>query len=572
MDNSLSDIASSLEISQPAQLPVIAAFCRQIGIDAIINRLVPTEMDLDAGTVVIGMILDTLCGRSPLYQLHQFFRGQDTELLFGIPLAATAFNDDAVGRVLDRLHGVGTMKIFTEISLQACKRFQVQTHCGNFDTTSVNVWGNYDCSTPEGNAPHVTYGHSKDKRGDLKQFMISLLCVEGNIPLAGNVQDGNAADTQLNNEELQRLSSLIRETGQQREDFLYVADCKLVTKANLQILGDDPFITRLPANYNAHQDAIDRALAEAEDKWQSIGPLNQTPSSAKRPAAEYKVNEQSIKLYGKSYRAIVVHSSNHDKRRCKRIDRQLKTAKGKTEKVCKASSKERYQCRADAEVALQKLEESHEDQLWLVSGEIEEITKHGQGRPPKNRPHPVVSVSYRLKLESKENTEKIAKLKERAGCFVLLTNTKGTPQETGRSYTAGEVLEEYKGQHGVERNFSIIKDPLIVNDVFLKKPERINALGMVLLLSLLVWSLMERTMRRNQGELKLELKNLDNKATARPTTHIMLRKFRGIMVMRRGSERRLTKNIGYEQNQYLMALGLTGKIFTTPPPAPYRRY
>ena len=65
--------------------------------------------------------------------------------------------------------------------------------------------------------------------------MMSLLCVEGKIPLAGKVQDGNAADTQLNNEELQHLPSLIKATGQDSKDFLYIADCKLVTKTNLGV-------------------------------------------------------------------------------------------------------------------------------------------------------------------------------------------------------------------------------------------------------------------------------------------------------------------------------------------------
>ena len=73
--------------------------------------------------------------------------------------------------------------------------------------------------------------------------MMSLLCVEGNIPLAGKVQDGNAADTQLNNEELERLSRLIKATGRERKDFLFIADCKFVTKVNLKLMGNDPFIT-----------------------------------------------------------------------------------------------------------------------------------------------------------------------------------------------------------------------------------------------------------------------------------------------------------------------------------------
>ena len=458
------------------------------------------------------------------------------------------------------------MKIFTEISLTACHRFDLATDRGHFDTTSVNVWGDYKDSQAGGDAPHITYGYSKDKRPDLKQFMMSLLCVEGNIPLAGKVQDGNAADTQLNNEELERLSSLIKATGQERKDFLYIADCKLVTKANLELMGNDPFITRLPASYKAHAEAVDAALKA--DTWETIGTLNQTTTSSNRPAADYKVNEQTIELYGKKYRAIVVHSSNHDKQRTKRIEREIGEAEAKIIATCKQGQKDLYQCQDDAKESLKKLKQNFQGGLWEVTGEIEEIKAYGPGRPPAKGPKKVKSISYRLKLQRHQNTQRISKHKERAGCFVLLTNTTTDPESQEKSYSARDCLTNYKGQYGVERNFSFLKEPLIVNDIFLKKPERINALGMIMILSLLVWSLMERTMRRTQTEKDLKLQDLDRKPTKRPTSFIMIHKFRGILVMRRGRERCLASPLSYEQGQYLIALGLKGAIFTSTPNPP----
>ena len=44
-------------------------------------------------------------------------------------------------------------------------------------------------------------------------------------------------------------------------------------------------------------------------------------------------------------------------------------------------------------------------------------------------------------------------------------------------------------------NFAFLKDPLVVNDVFLKTPRRIEAMGLVPVLSLLLWCLMERIFR-----------------------------------------------------------------------------
>jgi hypothetical protein len=56
------------------------------------------------------MILDTLSGRSPLYRLEEFFTHQDTALLLGKAVPPEAFQDDTVGRVLERLYATGTMK------------------------------------------------------------------------------------------------------------------------------------------------------------------------------------------------------------------------------------------------------------------------------------------------------------------------------------------------------------------------------------------------------------------------------------------------------------------------------
>src|SRR5256886_16967881 len=79
-------------------------------------------------------------------------------------------------------------------------------------------------------------------------------------------------------------------------------------------------------------------------------------------------------------------------------------------------------------------------------------------------------------------------MEEEAGCFVLLTNV---PPAGDMAHSAREILTVYKEQHGTEQNYGVLKDPVIVNSLFLKKPERIEALGLVLLLALLLWRLME---------------------------------------------------------------------------------
>ena len=109
----------------------------------VIHQLVPTEMAIDPGTIVLGMILDTLSGRSPLYRLEEFFAHQDTALLLGKAIAPGTCDDDTVGRVLDRLYDTGTMKVFTACAMRADQVFGLDKRSVHFDTTSVSVYGAY---------------------------------------------------------------------------------------------------------------------------------------------------------------------------------------------------------------------------------------------------------------------------------------------------------------------------------------------------------------------------------------------------------------------------------------------
>src|SRR5215468_3020637 len=83
-------------------LPMLKAYADQLGLVSLINPYVPTELEGDAGTVVLAFGLDTLSGRSPLYRLEAFFAPHDTALLLGQAVPPHALHDDTAGRVLDR--------------------------------------------------------------------------------------------------------------------------------------------------------------------------------------------------------------------------------------------------------------------------------------------------------------------------------------------------------------------------------------------------------------------------------------------------------------------------------------
>jgi len=151
-------------------------------------------------------------------------------------------------------------------------------------------------------------------------------------------------------------------------------------------------------------------------------------------------------------------------------------------------------------------------------------------------------------------------LREEAGCFVLLTNL----LDQQADWPAPELLSLYKSQIGIEQNFSFLKDPAIVNSIFLKKAERIEVLGLVLLISLLIWRLMERSMRQYVETNDCELPGWVRRKTKKPTSFMMTTKFSSVIVVAFGTRRQLAKPLKPVQLEYLKALGVTADTFTVP--------
>jgi transposase len=552
------DLPPTIEVYPVHHLPIIKAYADQLGLVGLINHYVPTEMDIDAGTVVLGLVMDTLSGRSPLYRLEEFFAHQDTELLLGKAVPPQAFTDDTVGRVLDRLYDFGTMRLFTACAVRASMRFGLERRYVHFDTTSRSVWGEYQFAETQDLPFQVTYGYSKDKRPDLKQFVLSTLCVDRAVPIWGKAEDGNASDKTLNTALLSEIAQLLASHGVAPGAYIYIADAALVTEDNLTALGDTLFITRLPATYSECGRVI--AEAVAHNQWEEVGVLAQTPPTKHRPGTCYKVAEGEVTLYGKAYRAVVVHSSSQDQRRQKHLERELQASHATLEATVREVTQQEYFCRADAEAAAAKLRAQQSAYHW-VEVMVEEHPKYGPGRPSQKQPRVVKALRYSLRGTLHERAEVIARKVQETGCFVLLTNV---PTAGEIAHRAGEVLRAYKEQHGVEQNFAFLKDPLIVNSLFLKKPERIEALGLVLLLALLLWRLVERALRVHVETTGNPLIGWDKKATQKPTAFMMMTKFAAMMVIKVGSQRQLAPPLSSVQQSYLNALAVPATYFTLP--------
>ena len=105
-------------------------------------------------------------------------------------------------------------------------------------------------------------------------------------------------------------------------------------------------------------------------------------------------------------------------------------------------------------------------------------------------------------------------------------------------------MTTYKEQGSVERGFRFLKDPLfLASSVFVKEPERIVALGLIMVLCLLVYRLAEHRLRTRLAETEQTIPDQLNRPTDRPTMRWIFQCFEGIELLHIHSPSQQTQSL-----------------------------
>jgi transposase len=193
--------------------------------------------------------------------------------------------------------------------------------------------------------------------------------------------------------------------------------------------------------------------------------------------------------------------------------------------------KQIFVCKEDALKALELLKKRLK--VTEVKGfEVIEHQKYStRGKPKKGAIKDV--TEYSLSLHISSDLAPFYEEKKRDGIFVLATN-----QLDSKALKIEELLSEYKHQQKVERGFRFLKDPKFHADsIFLKKPERIASLMMIMTLSLLVYSALEYKIRKNLKEKRLTFPNQKGKLISNPTTRWIFQYFYSVVLILLEEER-----------------------------------
>lgn len=249
---------------------LIAAMADEIGLANVIDRCCEWDKSrckISPGKAIEALAICILSDRKSLYRVEEFYEGKDVEALFGAGAAPHDFNDDVLGRSLDRLFAAGANRVLGEVISSALEKHDVTVGSTHFDTTSLSVYGEYENQDRE-NAIGVVLGYSKDKRPDLKQIQFGIGVTSEGVLNYGEVLSGNSPDKTWNRKTLGKVKTLF--PSEVLKDLIYVADYSLVTDYNLKGAGDQvKFISRMPATYGLVDETIKKAWDS--DLWEPAG-------------------------------------------------------------------------------------------------------------------------------------------------------------------------------------------------------------------------------------------------------------------------------------------------------------
>jgi transposase len=538
-----------LQIENLDHLGLVAGLIDELGLVELTDELIEPHCleHISAGQVVKAMILNALGFLSaPLYLFSEFFESKAVSHLLGEGVEAHHLNDDRLGRVLDELYAEGTTAFFMQVALQAVNRFEIDIQQRHLDATSMSVAGEYRTASeiaseaapepetpsepPEAPTPiRLCRGYSRDHRPDLKQFLMTLVCAaDGGVPLWLRMASGNEPDSQ-------QFAQVMNDFRQQwTSDGVFVMDAAFYTEPNLQQVGDLGWLSRVPLTLKAAQD-----LVQGE-----VTLLSEVPCALQ----DYRMWEVEQTYGGVRQRWILVESQTR-KADVSLWQSELEKLERRLNRPLKQLTQQVFACKPDALEALMQFQDRLEvHQLTQVSVQTVRA-KRAPGRPTKStEPSPVQGYRLQATLERTATAEDtVSRQRSR---FILATN-----QWDKTLWPAQKLLTEYKGQQTVERGFRFLKDPLFfASSVFVKKPQRVEALALIMALTLMVYTLAERKLRQALDAQQQTVQDQRKQPTAKPTFRWIMQKFQGIHWVNREGQRQIS-NLNDERRRIIHLLG-----------------
>jgi transposase len=519
-------------------LGLVAGMFEELGIAEVIDQATQQDPEMrivTAGHAVKAMVLNGLGFlNQQLYLVPHFFQNKPISRLIAPGIHASHLNDDTLGRALDTLYDYGVTELYSLIAATAARRLGLTPTFAHLDTTSFHVDGRYNShEAPDEQVVHITPGYSRDHRPDLNQVMLELIVEhQAGIPVLMKPLSGNSSDA---SEFGQVIKDHIAQLHTTYGATYLVADSALYSADNLQKLAETrmKWITRVPATLGEAQ----AVLAQADP--QTMAPLREG----------YRFCVVSSTYGGVAQRWVLLYSEQRQPQAQRTVDTQWRKQSDQEVKAFKRLCRTAFACEADAQQALTSFAAGLQTTV-LHDSTVCPTPHYGKpGRPgPGTQPDQIVyHITGALASQRTDHRARV----DQQSCFILATNELDEEQ-----LSAQAVLDGYKGQARAERGFRFLKDPqFLASSLYLKKPERVMALLMVMTVCLLVYAALEYRIRHALQEHEATFPNQKGKRIQSPTARWVFHYFVGIHVLYIPGQGLFVLNLTDEHLHLLQLLG-----------------
>ena len=552
-------LENMLEMYNTNCIPVLFELCRVEKIREVVNIIVnwrEENSNVSPGILIETLVVSIISGRKPLWKLEEFWSKQDLNYLFSEKITSKQLNDDAYARALDKLSEVKMEELVSNITLTMLQEHNETIDTIHFDTTSKSVQGSYSQEVNQGKDFDINRGYSKDHRPDLKQFKIGAAVQQNGLPIMGELLSGNKSDQEWNPEAVIKMKEYYE--AEDYTNIIFIGDSATVSSyESIKKLSTTKYISRIPETFKKTKDLKERAFLD--NNWIETGILTKNQEKEK---TKYEVCSYDELVEGVLHRFVVVKSSALRKKKentaVKKIEKIVERFKSKSNKL----SKQAFACEEDASREIERLITEGEKENLFPNYEIEakeSIVYGKKGRPKKNEQGTKIT-NYFIVLKDIAMDEMVIKRKiEAEGSFVLITTILDRDE-----YSDELILKEYKQQYSVEQAFRFLKTPVFLGQVFLKKKERVEALGYVFILVLVIASYLEYRVRKSLKTNGEYLHQPGSHKTQRPTTKTILEVLETVLIVVIDGKRYFQSNMDERIFKMIRWAGFNPEIYLSP--------
>lgn len=532
-------------------LGLVAGMCDRLGLVEEIDKILPAADDqqlISNGTCVKALILNGLgFVERRLYLVSQFFEDKPVSHLLGEGVQSEQLNDDRLARCLDSLYAFGVSELFSLLSFKACQVLGLgQEQSPSFlhlDSSSFHLDGVYNSEAPQedlGDCIQVCQGYSRDHRPDLNQVMLNLVVEHSaGIPLMMEALSGNTSDAKSFRSTIQDYISRLTPEAPR---VCWVADSALYNQESLsKISTQSDWISRVPERISEAKVLLDE-IKVAEMK-----------AFAEESLSSYRYQKVASQYAGIEQSWLVIFSEQAYERQIKSLHKQYSQQGLQECKALESLSRQVFTCQEDAQKALDKFEKSLK-MSYLAQKELLPMAGYSKvGRPAKGQAPQVLGYQIKACLASK--LDAYEKLRERQGKFILASH------QSQELCTDGQLLMAYKNQSKVEKGFRFLKDKqFMASTLFVKKPQRLEAILMIMSLCLLVYAALEKELRQELQQKNETVPNQLKKQIQNPTMRWIFALLAGIHCLYI-HDQMIILNLNDTQRKIIKLLGNTSKKY-----------